>query len=175
MYEFIRSDESVTFRAPKKKIQDPIVKPSNLSYRLLHENSIRNIDLIFQKKFTFEEDIKEKILNNFQKTCNQDFKYFLHLIVLPPSNVDEKIIYFNNKKLISQKESTNYPFHICIVPKLAKIQDYINHLLGVKNDLKKEEIVKNTKVLFVFNETITYSSEDFERLIILINEEIVIS
>lgn len=171
----IINDNSVTFSFPKKSpedIENKNKKNATFSWRLIEEQSSEHNNLLFQKSLEFDDQVNQQIVQNFQLVKKHHYSFFLHLIVFPPANIDEKFFFFTNLSSSSSScDSSNYtPIKI---DNHNTIHGYLNQFEREKKAILSGSVKTKKNLLFVFDGFLTFSAENFEKLIILLNEEII--
>lgn len=170
-----KTEQSVHILFPASPIEGAPVgrtaKPGSLSRRLLENKQNDHNNLLFQKSMEFDEMVNQIIIRNFQLVKKSQFSFFLHLIIFPPANMDEKLFYFTNNASTVAEEQVNYS--LFQVQNAGSAQEYLNRFLEIKAELQLKKSKFKRNILCHFESFVRFSADSFEKLIVLLNEEVI--
>lgn len=173
-----KSEESVTFNFPPAPVRDPVKhneKHMSFSRRMIESKHNDQNNLIFQKTLEFDDIVSQLVMTNFQLVKKSHYSFFLHLIIYPPANMDEKVYLFAHAEASSQALEDTVNYTMFPIKNAATTQEYLNCFMEIKADLLSKRVKAKRNILCVFDAFVRFSAENFEKLIILLNEEVISS
>ena len=171
-------EDTVTFSFPQilsnENTKTDLKKnKEKLSTKMLNSKSSEHNNLLFQKSLEFDDQVNQLIISNFQLVKKIHFSFFLHLIIFPPANMDEKFFFFANSGLVGNHTDDSVNYTVFKVASGIGIQHYLQEFLRIKTEIDHNITKVRKNVLCVFENFLNFGAENFEKLIILLNEEVI--
>jgi hypothetical protein len=139
-------------------------------------SSIDVAQTLFYHQTDFNMKIRDKILSNFRSIENFSKRFFLYLIVFRPENIHElnqSFFFFEKDIPCNESGETENMFRTYRIKSASSLTEYIDELKKIKSELSELEGCDQHKIVCYFEQIFILSAADLEKLIFLINEDIV--